>query len=148
MVAIGLVYGADLATPSAIAAEDRRIEWKPFDRAQAEQLEQDGQLVFVDVTADWCFTCKVNERLALETDEVADAFERHGVIAMKADWTNRDDGIATYLADHGRYGIPFYLLYRPGRAPHLFGELITKQEVVQAVQEAVGDDGTTRLSSF
>ncbi len=55
---------------------------------------------------------------------------------MKADWTNRDDAIARYLADHGRYGIPFYLLYRPRAEPHLFGELITKQEIVRVVEEA------------
>ncbi len=55
---------------------------------------------------------------------------------MKADWTNRDESIASFLADHGRYGIPFYLLYRPGREPHLFGELITREGIVSAVEEA------------
>jgi len=112
------------------------IEWLRFDRTEAERLAADGTLVFVDVTADWCFTCKVNERLALETPEVAAVFDRHGVVPMKADWTNRDDAISDFLNDHGRYGIPFYLLYGPGAPPHLFGELINKETVVDAVEIA------------
>lgn len=112
------------------------IDWLAWDRAEAEGLAAEGRLVFVDVTADWCFTCKVNERLALETPEVAAAFDRHEVVPMKADWTNRDDAVTAFLADHGRYGIPFYLLYRPGREPRLFSELITKEMVVAALDEA------------
>lgn len=112
------------------------IPWVEFDRAKAESLSAGGQLVFVDVTADWCFTCKVNERLVLDTPEVARAFEDHGVVPMKADWTNKNDEIAKFLAEHGRYGIPFYLLYRPGQEPHVFGELPSKDGFVAAVREA------------
>lgn len=112
------------------------IQWTAFDRARAESLSSGGQIVFVDVTADWCFTCKVNERLVLETPEVAKAFEEHKVLPMKADWTNRNDEITNFLAEHGRYGIPFYLLYRPGQDPHVFSELLTKETLVAAVQSA------------
>jgi suppressor for copper-sensitivity B len=112
------------------------IEWQPWDRTRAESLAAEGQLVFVDVTADWCFTCKVNERLVLETPEIAGAFEEHGVVPMKADWTNRDDEISRFLAEHGRYGIPFYLLYRPGQEPRVFSELLTKDGLQEAVQVA------------
>lgn len=112
------------------------IEWQPWDRARAESLAAGGQLVFVDVTADWCFTCKVNERLVLETPEIAGAFKEHGVVPMKADWTNRNDEIGRFLAEHGRYGIPFYLLYRPGQEPRVFSELLTKEGLREAVQVA------------
>lgn len=111
------------------------IPWVEFDRAEAESLAEE-RLVFVDVTADWCFTCKTNERLVLETEEVAALFEAHGVVPMKADWTNRDDEISAFLASHGRYSIPFYLLYRPGEEPHLFSELLTKGAVAEAVRTA------------
>jgi len=114
------------------------ISWVAFDRSQAESLSAGGQLVFVDVTADWCFTCKVNERLVLDTPEVAEAFEAHRVVPMKADWTNKNDEIAKFLAEHGRYGIPFYLLYRPGQEPHVFGELPSKDGLVDTVREAAG----------
>jgi suppressor for copper-sensitivity B len=114
------------------------IPWVQFDRARAESLARGGQLVFVDVTADWCFTCKVNERLVLDTPEVARVFEDHNVVPMRADWTNRNDEIGKFLAAHGRYGIPFYLLYRPGRPPHVFGELPSKGGLVATVRAAAG----------
>jgi len=112
------------------------IPWQEFDRAEAEALAASGRLVFVDVTADWCFTCKANERLVLETEETAALFAAHEVVAMKADWTNRDDDVAAFLADHGKYSIPFYLLYRPGREPHRFSELLTRGLLRDAVTEA------------
>ena len=136
-IAIGLAAGSE--KPSATTAGESKsdlISWAVFDRQEAESLAGEGRLVFVDVTADWCFTCKVNEELVLETPEVASAFERYEVIAMKADWTNRSDTIAQFLADHGRYGIPFYLLYRPGQDPHVFGELLTKEGLIRVLSQA------------
>jgi thiol:disulfide interchange protein DsbD len=59
---------------------------------------------------------------------------------MKADWTNRNDEITRFLAEHGRYGIPFYLLYRPGQDPHVFSELLTKETLVAAVRSTGGND--------
>ena len=111
------------------------IAWEPFERARAERLAAEGTLVFVDVTADWCVTCKVNERLVLDTPEVAGEFRRLGVVAMKADWTTRDRAIGDFLAEHGRYGIPFYVLYRPGGERHVFPELITRDLVVGALAQ-------------
>ena len=112
------------------------MDWIEFDQGQAEDIAATGGLVFVDVTADWCATCKVNERLVLETDLVVDLFERYQVVPMKADWTNRDDQIALYLQEFGRYAIPFYVLYRPGSEPHVFGELLTKKAVRRAIEDS------------
>ena len=118
---------------------DGGIDWTVFDRGQAESLARDGRLVFVDVTADWCFTCKANERLILDTREVTAAFARLQVVPMRADWTNQNEAIAHFLADFGRYSIPFYLLYRPGAEPHLFPELLTKRDVLRVLDESAGN---------
>lgn len=123
---------------ATLANINGHIPWVLFDRAEAETLAASGTLVFVDVTADWCFTCKANERLVLETPEISKLFADHGVVAMKADWTNRNDQIAALLADYGRYSIPFYLLYRPGAEPHLFSELLTKGQIEEVVRAADG----------
>jgi len=123
------------ATPRTASAP-RLITWVDWNRAEAESLAAAGRIVFVDVTADWCFTCKVNERLILETPEIAGAFGRHDVVAMRADWTNRDDTIARFLAEHGRAGIPFYMLYRPGREPKIFAELLTKDGLLRELEAA------------
>jgi thiol:disulfide interchange protein len=136
-VTLALAVWSGGETPAqATETAEGLIRWEPFDRGKAEQLATGGQLVFVDVTADWCFTCKVNERLVLNTPEVAGTFQEHGVVPMKADWTNRDDTIGQFLAEHGRYGIPFYVLYRPGQEPHVFSELLTKESVLAAVKAA------------
>jgi suppressor for copper-sensitivity B len=129
----------DAGGGARLAAQGRSsglIGWVAFDRARAESLAAAGQLVFVDVTADWCFTCKVNERLILDTPEIAGAFAAHHVLPMRADWTNRSDAIARFLADNGRYGIPFYMLYRPGRQPVVFSELPTKTAILAAIGDA------------
>ncbi len=119
--------------PGAAPGAEKVLDWMPFDPVQAERLAAEGRLVFVDVTADWCATCKVNERLVLETDETAALFARYQVVAMQADWTNRNDDIARYLASFGRYGIPFYALYRPGQAPHVFSELLRGGRLEEAI---------------
>jgi suppressor for copper-sensitivity B len=133
VAAIYLAASAPVAGARLTAATGSGIDWIRFDRQEAERLAASGRLVFLDITADWCVTCKVNERVVLEAPEVRAAFREHDVVMMKADWTNRDDDIAGFLAEHGRYGIPFYLLYRPGRPPHVFGELISKQGVLDVL---------------
>jgi thiol:disulfide interchange protein len=138
LAAAGTVPG-DAAGSARLAARGSSaglIGWVAFDRARAESLAASGQLVFVDVTADWCFTCKINERLILDTPEIAGAFAAHHVLPMRADWTNRSDAIARFLADNGRYGIPFYMLYRPGRQPVVFSELPSKTAILAALDAA------------
>jgi len=143
LAAVTVTLVAAVREPGAMAQRTAAepaglIPWVAWDRARAESLAAGGQLVFVDVTAAWCFTCKANERLVLNTPEVAQAFKENDVVPMKADWTNKNDEIAAFLAEHGRYGIPFYLLYRPGREPHVFSELPSKDGLVQTVREAAG----------
>lgn len=142
IAAVAVTVGIAAVSP-AIGAKDLAtkpsaglISWETWERAKAESLAAEGKLVFVDVTADWCFTCKVNERLVLETPEIAAAFKEHGVVPLKADWTNRNEEIGKFLAEHGRYGIPFYLLYRPGQEPRVFSELLTKDGLAEAVRES------------
>ncbi len=146
IAAVAVTVAVAAMAPAPGAARDPRlaaersagglISWEIWERTRAESLAAEGKLVFVDVTADWCFTCKMNERLVLETPEIAGAFAEHGVVPMKADWTNRDEEIGKFLAEHGRYGIPFYLLYRPGREPRVFSELLTKDRLLEAVKES------------
>jgi thiol:disulfide interchange protein len=126
------IAGVALAVPGG---DGDRIDWTAFDEGQAMALAAAGRPVFVDFTADWCLTCKANERLVLGTAAVADAFERHRVVAMKADWTNRDDSISEVLARYGKAAVPFYVLYRPGREPLPFGELLSKGRVLEALDE-------------
>jgi suppressor for copper-sensitivity B len=133
-----LATGSETRTQSTAVKTAGLIPWVNFDRTRAESLAAAGTPVFVDVTADWCFTCKVNERAVLNTPEVAHAFAEHAVVPMRADWTNRNDEIGAFLAEHGRYGIPFYLLYLPGGEAQVFSELPSKEGLVEAVRKSTG----------
>ena len=135
VASVAVAAGAEPASQGV--AGSSRIAWQPFDEAEAEALSRDGRLVFVDFTADWCLTCKANERLVIETDAIVEAFETHEVVAMKGDWTNRDDTIGEYLGRYGRSSVPFYILYRPGSEPLPFGEVLTKGRVLDALAESV-----------
>ena len=68
-------------------------------------------MVFVDVTADWCLTCRVNEARVLNTDETRALLSEPSVIAMRADWTQRDEFIGTWLQSFGRSALPFYVVF-------------------------------------
>jgi suppressor for copper-sensitivity B len=113
--------------------------WRPFEQQAIAGLVKDGKTVFVDVTADWCVTCIVNERLVLNVGASAETLRRPEVVPMKADWTQPDDEIARYLASFGRYGIPFNVVYGPA-APDgvLLPELLSESAVLDAFARASG----------
>lgn len=110
-----------------IAQSGAAGEWQSFTPERLQSERDAGHAVFVDFTAAWCLTCKFNEKAVLEDSEVRDAFQRHGIVKIKADWTNGDPQITKLLQQFGRPGVPLYVLY-PGKseAPVVFPELLTK----------------------
>lgn len=127
------------AGPAPVTAGALPQEVYTLERLAALQAEQ--RPVFVNFTADWCVTCKVNERVALSSTEVARAFQRTGVVYLKADWTSRDPVIATTLARHGRAGVPLYLLYAPGAAePRILPQILTPGAVISAIDDVIEEN--------
>jgi DsbC/DsbD-like thiol-disulfide interchange protein/cytochrome c biogenesis protein CcdA len=109
---------------------------KPDDfPARLERALASGRPVFVDFTADWCINCKVNERTVLRSREVQEAFARHNVEFLVADWTSGDPKITALLRAHGRAGVPFYLLYPAGQleGARPLPELLTRQIVLDSL---------------
>ena len=122
---------------SAQAAAPGGLTSAPFSTAKLDALRAAGTPVLVDFTAAWCVTCQVNERVALSTPEVADAFRKTGVVYMVGDWTNRDAAIAQFLTANGRAGVPLYLMYgKGGGAPVVLPQILTPGIVVDAVKKA------------
>ncbi|MBC7907306.1 MAG: thioredoxin family protein [Rhodospirillaceae bacterium] len=113
------------------------IVWAEFDQGALSQAVAGGKVVFVDVTADWCITCKVNKAAVVERGEVAKRLSTGTVLPMRADWTKPDDGIARYLASFDRYGIPFNAVYGPGAPDGIaLSELLTEADVLAALDKA------------
>lgn len=128
-----LSIGTALAVPavaSAPTALARSQLVEPFSEARLAELRKSGTPVFVDFTADWCLSCKVNETLAIERDATQAAFARHGVVTLVGDWTRGDPAITRALAEHGRNSIPFYLFYDPGKEARILPQLLTSGGLV------------------
>ncbi len=104
-----------------------------YSEAALTELRAQGKPVFVDATAAWCLTCKVNERVALRPEKVQRAFAASGTTLMIADWTARDEAIATYLATFGRNGVPIYVYYAPGASPVVLPQVLTPSLVLDTL---------------
>jgi thiol:disulfide interchange protein DsbD len=90
-------------------------------------LREEGRPVFVNMTAAWCVTCLVNERVALSPAPVRRAFADHRVAYLKGDWTRGDPEITAFLRGHARDGVPLYVLYPPGSAaPSVLPQILTE----------------------
>ena len=108
------------------------VSWS---RETLNSLRASGTPVFVDVTADWCITCLANEQAVLFTDDMTQAFADAGVTYMVADWTNYDPAIGEFVQEHGRNGIPLYVMY-PGdmqSEPLMLPQLLTRTIVIEAL---------------
>ena len=130
-VLLGGVRG-DASSSFSKAGREGVVSWSP-DALQS--LRAQGTPVFVDVTADWCITCLANEQAVLFTEDMTRAFESAGVTYMVADWTNYDPAIGTFVREHGRNGIPLYVMY-PGNltsAPTILPQLLTTPIVTEAL---------------
>lgn len=105
-------------TPASLLATQKAapVAGTPFSEAKLTALRAKDTPVFLYFTADWCLTCKVNEKAAIEREEVTRAFEKAGVVVMIGDWTNADPAISRFLEARGRSGVPLYLFYPKGSA--------------------------------
>ena len=110
---------------AAPSAGQSTIPAEPFDERRLAELRAAGTPVFLYFTADWCLTCKVNERAAIGQSEVAEAFRARGIKVMVGDWTRGDAEIGRFLERHGRSGVPLYLYYAPGREAEVLPQILT-----------------------
>jgi DsbC/DsbD-like thiol-disulfide interchange protein/cytochrome c biogenesis protein CcdA len=102
------------------------LKSEPFSQAKLASLRAAKTPVFVYFTADWCLTCKVNERVAIDQPSVTAAFGKAGVATLVGDWTRSDPAIGRFLEAQGRSGVPLYLYYRPGAAaPDVLPQVLT-----------------------
>ena len=138
----GLFAGlAFLPAPAIVAPQANGLVWQVWSNDASAAARAEGKLVFVDVTADWCITCKANKALVLETAPIAPMLaalvDDGKLVMLKADWTRPNPRIATFLASHDRFGIPFNIIYGP-KAPEgvLLGELLSADMVENALIKA------------
>ena len=139
----GMSILAALAVPLSFRASGDKanvegIAWSP---ETVQALRAEGRPVFVDFTAAWCVTCKVNERLVLKTDAVQQAFRDTNTAFVIADWTNKNDAIARELEKYGRAGVPLYLLFPAGHndvKAEILPQTLRKDMVIEKLHKNSG----------
>ena len=124
------------AALSSAKASNSGPAWEPFSRARLDTLRADGRPVFVNMTAAWCITCLVNERVALRSAELARRFADKGVVYLKGDWTNRNPEITQFLDAFGRSGVPLYVLYPPlpELEPMILPQILSEATLLRALE--------------
>ncbi len=106
---------------------------EPFTTARLAALRAEGRPVFVDMTAAWCITCLVNERVAIDTGSVQRAFTARRVAYLKGDWTRKNPEITAFLRENGRSGVPLYVYYPPSAGPVILPQVLTAGALLDQV---------------
>ena len=106
-----------------------------YSEQRLRELRNSNQIVFLNFTADWCITCKVNERVALKTQKVQKILESESINYLEADWTRKDEMIASKLEEFGRSGVPLYLLYPSKGKPIILPEILTEDILIKYLLE-------------
>jgi thiol:disulfide interchange protein DsbD len=136
-LALGLLVAPSPAPPAAAdpGGAPTLARAEPFTPARLAELRAQGTPVFVNFTAAWCITCLVNEKVALHSPAVAEAFARRGVVYLKADWTSKSPEIAALLESFGRSGVPLYVVYgRAAEPPRVLPQILSERTIIEAVE--------------
>ncbi len=110
--------------------------WLNFEDADIPKLIQNNNLVFIDITADWCATCQFNKINVLQTKKIKEAFEKNQIILIKADWTRPNKEIDAYLKKYNRFGIPFNAFYSL-KYPNglLQSEILSEKQILESIKK-------------
>ena len=133
LAALVPVWGVTRIAPPgkpAAAASDNVVVYSP---PMLDRLRQDNRVVFVNMTADWCVTCKANERTVLGSNAFHDILRRTNAVYMRGDYTNVDPEITAFLEEHKAVGVPLYVVYGPGAPPTVLPTVLTQAIVEEAL---------------
>lgn len=138
-LAIALCFILPIKTHHKQLSKQERVQtvWEPFIESRIPGLVKQGKTVIIDITADWCLTCKTNKLLVLDQEDILKHLQSPHIVSMRGDLTTPNPTIMAFLERHQRYAIPFNVVYGPG-APEgiVLPELLTKQSVIKAIQKA------------
>lgn len=136
VTAIGLIIGSLTADKWAKPLPQDH-HWIPLNVEQIKQDVAQGKTVFVDVTADWCITCKANKVGVILQEPVYSALDQENIVLMRGDWTKPSDYVTNFLQSHGRFGVPFNIVYGPAAPNGIeLPVILTSEQVLDALKQA------------
>jgi thiol:disulfide interchange protein len=135
---IALVSIAFIAVPSGEKVNlDEQAQ--AFNLKRLQKLRDANQIVLVNMTADWCITCKVNEQVAFSSEKFEQAINAKNVHYMVGDWTNKNEVILKYLNQYQRSGVPLYVVYAGNANSTVLPQILTTEIVIKALEIAKGE---------
>lgn len=135
VLASGLFVAA-IAYPSFKLEGNDPSKWQDYSPERLAALRQSGEAVFINLSADWCITCLVNERIAMG-DAFYKALEDNSITYLKGDWTHKDPEITQLLNQYNRNGVPLYLVFPKGSgSAEILPQLLTKTSLIDALERA------------
>jgi thiol:disulfide interchange protein DsbD len=135
VLAAGIFVGAILY-PSVKLEHNEPTRWQDYSAQRLSELRQNGEAVFVNLSADWCITCLVNERVAMG-DSFYQALQENNITYLKGDWTHKDPEITELLNQYNRNGVPLYLVFPKGSGPaEILPQLLSKNSLIKALNRA------------
>ncbi|MGR5370653.1 protein-disulfide reductase DsbD family protein [Photobacterium damselae] len=136
VTAIGLIIGSLTADKWAKPLPQDH-HWTPLNVEQIKQDVAQGKTVFIDVTADWCITCKANKVGVILQEPVYSALDQENIVLMRGDWTKPSDYVTNFLQSHGRFGVPFNIVYGPAAPNGIeLPVILTSEQVLDALKQA------------
>jgi thiol:disulfide interchange protein/DsbC/DsbD-like thiol-disulfide interchange protein len=105
--------------------QSKGLDWQPWSEAKMNEHKTNQQAVFIDFTAKWCFTCKVNEKLVLDTQDFKNLVQENNLKLLIGDWTKRDEVIGSFLRKNGLVGVPAYFIQKKDGTLVNLGEIVT-----------------------
>ena len=134
---LALLMVVNISAKYTSTALTNELPWQVLNAKQIAKQVNEGKTVFVDVTADWCVTCKANKIGVLLQQPVYSALQADNIILMQGDWTVRADNITQYLKRYSRYGVPFNIVYGPNAPNGIeLPTLLTNKMVLDALAQA------------
>jgi thiol:disulfide interchange protein len=135
LVSAAVIGGASFAL---LAPSRSELPWQPFTPAALAEARAQGKTVMVDFTANWCLTCKVNLKTAINRAAVRDLIEKNGVVPMLADWTDKNDSIKQALTELNSRSIPLMAIYPadPNADVLVLPDVLTQGDVLEALEQA------------
>lgn len=139
-----LLFIINLTTNTVISSKDEQtalirdksahgFNWEAWSFDKMKEYKTNRQLVFIDFTAKWCFTCKVNEKLVLDTKEFKQFVEDNNIKLLIGDWTKRDEVIGTFLRQNGLVGVPAYFIQKKDGTLVNLGETVTISRIKESI---------------
>jgi suppressor for copper-sensitivity B len=132
-----VTLAAALLLITRVPSERDALNWQPLSEEAIAAAQANHQRVFIDVTADWCITCKVNKSRVLSDAKVRDALSAEDIVLLRGDWTHADPLIGQFLQRRGSVAVPFNQIYGPALPQgHILSPLLSRDAVISTLKNA------------